>query len=146
MEKGFWAVIWITLSMPLWLLFYEQLVPDVVNHTETITIEPDLDCAYCIEVCHGGTYEKEMAVINTVQDITPTMSDIERMKTEHPVLFNNMAKYFDSVVQIKEATLFSDAFRVARAELGPGNTFTWNHREYNTYYKEELEVTNQSID
>ena len=145
MEKGFWAVIWVVLTMPLWLLFYDELVPDVVNHTETITIEPDLDCAYCIEVCHGGTYE-EMAVINTVQDITPTMSDIERMKTEHPVLFNNMAKYFDSVVQTEEATLFSDAFRVARAELGPGDTFMWNNEEYNTYYKEELEVTNQSID
>ena len=142
MERGFWIVITIVLSMPIWLLMYDELVPDVINETNTVYVEPDVDCAECIEVCHGGTYE-EVAVINTVQDITPTMSDKERMKTDHPVLWNDMSpKYFNDTSD----GAFNDAFKAARAELGPGNTFTWNYKEYNTYYKEELEVTNQSID
>jgi len=42
---------------------------------------------------------------------------------------------------------FEEAFRKARAHLGPGQTFKWNNNLYTTNYKEEVEVlTNQSID
>ena len=135
MERGFWIIITIVLSMPIWLLMYDELVPNVINETNTVYIEPELDCAECIEICHGTTYD-ELA-----KDIT------EEMKEQHPDLWSDMApKYFDDVVQNEGATSFSDAFKAARAELGSGHTFEWSNSMYTTNYKEELEVANQSID
>ena len=138
MEKGFWAVIWVVLTMPLWLLFYDELVPDVVNNTETITIEPDLDCAYCIEVCHGTTYEGVIeSAYNTTEIIIPIVEDTyAKMQEEHPELWNNMKKYFVE----EDDTPFKEAFRSARATLGADEVFEWNGKYYTTNYVEENET------
>ena len=38
-----------------------------------------------------------------------------------------------------EQTSFDEAFAVARAELGKGNTFIWNEKEYTTDLVEEIQ-------
>lgn len=38
---------------------------------------------------------------------------------------------------------FEDAFKTARAEVGPGGYFEWNDHLYNTYYKEEWEAMSE---
>ena len=138
MNKTTNYMLWVVLSTPIWLLMYNILVPNVITNTDTIYIENDVDCAECIEICNGGAYEETMSmeiIIPITNDTEPTMSETERMKTEHPELWQDMApKYFDDVVHSEEATLFSDAFRKARAELGPGHTFEWNGSMYTTDY------------
>ena len=81
MERGFWIVITIVLSMPIWLLMYDELVPDVINETNTIYVEPDLDCAECIEVCHGTTYEGVIeSAYNTTEIIIPVVQEMDTHK------------------------------------------------------------------
>ena len=139
MERGFWIVITIVLSMPIWLLMYDELVPDVINETSTVYVEPDLDCAECIEICHGTTYE------GTIESAANTNSHDE-MRTNNPVLWDNMSHYFVDSEGYRAAPSFKEAFRSARASLGSDEIFKWDGRYYTTDYKEELEVANQSID
>lgn len=133
MERGFWIVLTVILSMPIWLLFYEELVPDVINETNTVYIEPDLDCAECIEICHGTTYE------GVIESAANTNS-YDEMRTNNPVLWDDMSHYFVDVEP------FRHAFKRNREILGAGEVFEWNSNYYTTDYKEELEVANQSID
>ena len=139
MERGFWIVITIVLSMPIWLLMYDELVPDVINETSTVYVEPDLDCAECIEICHGTTYE------GTIESAANTNSHDE-MRTNNPVLWDNMSHYFVDSEGYRIAPSFKEAFRSARDALGSDEIFKWDGKYYTTDYKEELEVANQSID
>ena len=138
MERGFWIVITIVLSMPIWLLMYDELVPDVINETNTIYVEPDLDCAECIEVCQGTTYEGVIeSAYNTTEIIIPIVGDTyAKMQEEHPELWNNMKKYFVE----EDDTPFKEAFRSARATLGSDEIFEWNGKYYTTNYVEENET------
>ena len=149
MNKTLNYMIVIVLSTPIWLFMYTILVPDVVTNTDTIYIENDVDCAECIEICNGGTYEEAIGsmeiIIPLEEEVMPTNNELERMKQEHPNLWKDMSPKYFSVVH--DNPTFEEAFRTARAQLGPGQTFNWNNNIYTTDYKEEVEVlTNQSID
>ena len=140
MERGFWIVITIVLSMPIWLLMYDELVPDIINETNTIYVEPDLDCAECIEVCHGTTYEGVIeSAYNTTEIIIPVIQEMDthkQMQEEHPELWDNMKKYFVE----EDDTPFKEAFKSARATLGSDEVFEWNGKYYTTNYVEENET------
>ena len=47
--------------------------------------------------------------------------------------------WIDETEIINEQTSFDEAFAVARAELGKGNTFIWNGKEYTTDLVEEIQ-------
>jgi len=149
MNKTLNYMIIVVLSTPIWLFMYTILVPDVVTNTDTVYIENDIDCAECIEICNGGTYEEAIGsmeiIIPLEEEVMPTNDKLERMKQKHPNLWKDMGPKYFSVVH--DDPTFEEAFRKARAHLGPGQTFKWNNNLYTTNYKEEVEVlTNQSID
>ena len=151
MERIIKYAIIVVLTTPLWLFMYKALVPDVVNKTETVFIEKlipaEIDCAECIKLCQGTTYkdntdESSEVIVPVIDPDAPTMTEVEQMKIDHPDLWKDMGpKYFSVVDDDGGATSFSDAFRMARAELGPGQTFNWNNDLYTTDYKEEVELS-----
>ena len=47
--------------------------------------------------------------------------------------------WIDETEIINEQTSFDEAFAAARAELGKGNTFIWNEKEYTTDLVEEIQ-------
>ena len=47
--------------------------------------------------------------------------------------------WIDETEIINEQTSFDEAFAAARAELGKGNTFIWNEKEYTTDLAEEIQ-------
>ena len=47
--------------------------------------------------------------------------------------------WIDETEISNEQTSFDEAFAVARAELGKGNTFIWNEKEYTTDLVEEIQ-------
>ena len=145
MERIIRYSIILVLTTPLWLFMYRTLMPNVVTNTkiEYIEVEQDVDCAKCIELCKGISYEESIGsmeiIIPIEEEIKPTYNELERMKQEHPNLWKDMGPKYFSVVH--DDPTFEEAFRKARAQLGPGQTFNWNDNIYTTDYKEEIELS-----
>lgn len=135
MEKAIKYTLVVVLSTPIWLFMYNVLTPDVITDTrvEYIEVETTIDCAECIKVCEGTTFEE--SADKSVEIIIPIFDDTdhEKMEAEHPELWDNMKKYFVE----EDNTPFKEAFKEARATLGSDEIFEWDGKYYTTNYVEE---------
>ena len=67
----------------------------------------------------------------------------EAMTTEAVPTFTENVESLEEI-ETTPVPSFNEAFLIARAELGPGNTFEWNGNLYSTNYADELPDVLQS--
>ncbi|TVR76602.1 MAG: hypothetical protein EA409_13090 [Saprospirales bacterium] len=76
------------------------------------------------------------------QNLTADDANAEVIEASEKVMVSNEGSYLsidpgDSILQSPEGASFSEAFKHAREELGPGGIFEWKGKHYNTFYAEE---------
>ena len=113
------SILWIILSMPLWLGVWNSFNSDtdVIDNTSLVP-----------------------APIEDMQVAPVILSPVDSTSTgvleviEEPI--------GDSSFIWEETNTFDEAFRLARMYLGPNEIFTWNGSDYHTLYVEEVSLYN----
>jgi len=114
------GVLWIILSMPLWLGVLNAFKSDDVDVVPTSqTIDVELPIPVDIDII------EPMPIDELLQDDAGYIEDL------------------DNGQFIWEAQVnFSKAFKLARMYLGPNDIFTWHGNDYTTMYIEEVVLLN----
>ncbi|GAB3932301.1 hypothetical protein [Larkinella terrae] len=79
---------------------------------------------------HVSTNPRPEVTPNATPSSQTTPSENETSNSHEPMV----------ATHVTDDMSFEDAFKTARAEVGPGGYFEWNDHLYNTYYKEEWEA------
>ena len=124
------GVLWVILSMPLWLGVWNSL-----------TSFGDYK-----EIYQGGVeIIEEVKDIEVPEIIIPKMLEVPEIEELKDLLQDNTGYIEDleSGQFIWEAQVdFNKAFKLARMYLGPNDVFTWRGNDYTTMYIEEVVLLN----
>jgi len=121
------GILWIILSMPLWLGIWNSftsdtneyyLVPAPIESGEVIpdTFVPAVD-------------DTSAAVLEEMIKLGAEIETIEEWFSDLPFIW-------------EKAETFDEAFRLARMYLGPNDVFHWHGNDYTTMYIEEVVLIN----
>ena len=89
-----------------------------------------------------GTVDVEITSLVNNANMGNSVND-EAMTTEAVPTFTENVESLQEI-ETTPVPSFNEAFLIARAELGPGNTFEWNGNLYSTNYADELPDVLQS--
>ena len=126
------GILWIILSMPLWLGVWNSftsdtdeiyLVPAPIESGEVI---PDTFIPAVDDTISDAVFD------DTISDaaVLEAAETIEEWFSELPFIWED------------DALTFDEAFRLARMYLGPNDIFTWRGNDYTTMYIEEVVLFN----
>ena len=115
------GILWIILSMPLWLGILNALTN---NDDEIYLVPAPIESGEVIP----DTFIP--AVDDTSAAVLENTETIEEWFSELPFIWED------------DALTFDEAFRLARMYLGPNDVFTWRGNDYTTMYIEEVVLFN----
>ena len=104
---------------------YDNTIVDVLFHSMLWTI---MLLPLYLSIINAIGFNKNPIEPEILPSITPIIEEIELTNIDT-----------DGFIWEKEDS-FDQAFRMARSLLGPDKVFSWNTKEYNTLYKEELDI------
>tara|TARA_Y100001938_G_scaffold69020_2_gene95790 strand:- start:21 stop:632 length:612 start_codon:yes stop_codon:yes gene_type:complete len=122
------GILWVILSMPLWLGVYHAFKPDnVIDNGDTYLVPSSNDINIDLEPVVPIELDMidPMPVDDLLQDDTGYIEDLE-----------------DGQFIWEAQVDFSKAFKLARMYLGPNDVFTWRGNDYTTMYIEEVVLFN----